>query len=94
MEISASIGFLLRQKSVSSRPRNCPHCGQKYPPWRTESARAFSCYNFDQGKTSQEYPLDMPRLIQPFLVSAPGTAVIYFPRRQRFPSFIPVALVR
>ena len=46
LEISASIGFPIRQKSVSSRPRNCPHCGQKYPPWRAESARAFSCFSF------------------------------------------------
>lgn len=28
------------------------------------------------------------------LVSSPYSAVIYFPRRQRFPSFIPAALVR
>ena len=47
MEISASITLFPRQKSVSFRLRNCPHCGQKYLPWRTESARAFSCCIFD-----------------------------------------------
>ena len=65
-------------------------CG---PAWRRKVPRFYPAI-ISTGGFSGRLPTGYAPADSTVSVSSPGTAVIYFPRRQRFPSFIPAASVR